>query len=447
MRMVSSDRSRIRLAALFGCAAAFAAPALAFQENTDPSEPPALDDSEIIVETAPAEDDPIAALLRSEASALAPPPTIIEPVDLAPVEAESVEAAAPEPDFSDFALQEDEPLPASLDAIGVELSDIDIVDAEASLSPEADETAPELEDVNVENGAAIDPALLPVEPFVRPTLAENQAAPPMWRMADEDSEIWLLGTFHILPAELDWRSDPLARAADAAEVIYFEAEVDTQAAQQKTLKILMTEGFNPKGVTLTNMLGDPHAQKLQTVVEELKLPIAAIDPMRPWQAFLTLSVQFIVNQGFDPGSGVETILIKEARARGRELRFFETVEQQIGFFTALSPEAEKNLLVMTLAEWEAQEAEFSALFEAWRHGDAEALNLMMNEQMAQQAPAVYETLIVQRNKAWAEQIEAEMGRANKVLVAVGAAHLVGEDSLPAMMREKGFTVERFGAGE
>ncbi|MEL6213951.1 MAG: TraB/GumN family protein, partial [Pseudomonadota bacterium] len=169
---------------------------------------------------------------------------------------------------------------------------------------------------------------------------EGRATPAMWRVSDDDSELWLLGTFHILPPELDWRSDPLARAVDAAEKIYFEAEVDAPEAQKKTLELLTTEGFLPDGGSLRAMLSAQDAEKFEEIIAGLGLPMGQLDRMRPWQAFLIMSVQHIVAQGFTPGAGVEAVLLKEARLRGRALGFFETAEQQIRLFTSLEPKTE-----------------------------------------------------------------------------------------------------------
>ncbi len=275
--------------------------------------------------------------------------------------------------------------------------------------------------------------------------AKERASPPMWRLADADSEIWLLGTFHILPPELDWRSDALAAAADAAETYWFEAEVDTPAAQQKTMQIMTAQGFNKSGVTLTSLLDTEDRAQLAAVAADVSLATATLDPMRPWLAFLHISVQFIVAQGFDPSSGVETILLREARMRGRKLRFFETIDQQLGLFTKLPPETEKKLLVVTLRDWDKQKGDFDALFDAWRNGDEDAIDRLMNQAMHDEAPEIFEILVANRNKVWADQIATAMSGSGRILVAVGAGHLVGDVSVPALLREKGFTVERFGA--
>lgn len=294
--------------------------------------------------------------------------------------------------------------------------------------------------------AAASPAFAqpPGEAAATAPSADKTATPPMWRVTDDDSEIFLLGTFHILPPGLEWRSDSLAAALDAADTLWFEAEVDTPAAKQKTFQILMTEGFNPAGKALSGMLDPADAVRFGTIVESLGLPLKAVDPMRPWQAFLTLSVQFIVKEGFDPASGVETVLLSEARAGGRTLKFFETVEEQLRLFSNLSPRAEKDLLVTTLREWDQYTDDFDDLFIAWSKGDVGAIDAMMNEDIREAAPEVYDVLVTKRNAAWAKTIAAEMAGAGTELVAVGAGHLVGEGSVPALLKARGFKVERYG---
>lgn len=276
--------------------------------------------------------------------------------------------------------------------------------------------------------------------------AADTASPAMWRIADADSEFILLGTFHILPPALEWRTDALDAAMKNADAVYFEVEADTPEAQSKTVSILMTQGFNPPGVTLSSMLSDDDTQKLKDITRSLGLPFSAVEPMRPWQAFLTLSVQFIVKQGFQPGAGVDSVLLAESRTLGKELRFFETLEEQLNLFTTLDPDTEKNLLVLTLQDWENQQQMFDDLFAAWGRGDTAFIDEIMNETMREQTPKVYDSLIVKRNQAWAEEIANAMNNSmGTALVAVGAGHLVGDEhSVPALLRAKGFEVSRYG---
>ena len=272
-------------------------------------------------------------------------------------------------------------------------------------------------------------------------------APAMWRVADADSEFILFGTFHFLKPGLDWRTEEFNAAFKKADSVYFEVEADAPDAQSKAVGIVMTQGFNLQGQLLTNMLEPADAAKLRDVARSLNLPIASIDPMRPWNAFLTLSVQFIASQGFEPGAGADSVLLAESRALGKELVFFETLEEQLALFTDLDASTERDLLVITLRDWDNQQAAFDDLFNAWFTGDVDFIDAQMNDAMRDQAPIVHERILVARNKAWAETLDAALKNGSgSALVAVGAGHLVGDGtSVPDLLAAKGYEVSRYGA--
>ena len=304
---------------------------------------------------------------------------------------------------------------------------------------------------------AFSPAVLAATPEAQlapaadatPAANETLATPPMWRVSDDDSDFILLGTFHILPPALQWRTDGLEAAIGAADTVYFELDATAPQTQSVATRIVMLEGFNADGAKLTDILEPGDAQLLTSITQSLGLPLAGVNPMRPWNAFLTLSVQFIVSQGFQPGAGVDSVLLAETRTLGKDLVFFETVEEQLSFFTDLAPEIEKSLLVLTLRDWENQKAGFDPLYNAWRTGNVSEIDTLMNDAMREQAPEVFDLLIIQRNNAWADVLENDIKNgAGTALVAVGAGHLTdGDDSLPALLAARGFTVTRYGIGD
>jgi uncharacterized protein YbaP (TraB family) len=63
--------------------------------------------------------------------------------------------------------------------------------------------------------------------------------------------------------------------------------------------------------------------------------------------------------------------------------------------------------------------------------------------MKKDAPGVYQRLIVQRNIAWSEKIVAMLKGSGVQQIAVGAAHLVGPDSVQAQLAKRGIKVERY----
>ena len=78
--------------------------------------------------------------------------------------------------------------------------------------------------------------------------------------------------------------------------------------------------------------------------------------------------------------------------------------------------------------------------EAWANGDGAAVEDLVLGPLMERAPDVYDRIIVARNEDWVDQIDQFMRGEGKILIAVGAGHLVGPDSIPAMLRAIGYRV-------
>ena len=57
-------------------------------------------------------------------------------------------------------------------------------------------------------------------------------------------------------------------------------------------------------------------------------------------------------------------------------------------------------------------------------------------------PSSTQRLLVERNGNWVESVETCVKQRTACFVVVGAAHLVGPDSLVALLQKKGYKVEQ-----
>jgi uncharacterized protein YbaP (TraB family) len=188
---------------------------------------------------------------------------------------------------------------------------------------------------------------------------------------------------------------------------------------------------------------EDHA-KFVAATEAIGIPAAQLDPMRPWLASLTLSSMALMQSGFDSSAGVENQL--QQRLGEQKVRSLETVEEQIGFLADLDEATQIELLVSTLDEVDGFAEELRAIAEDWAQGDVSGMEDLLVEEMKVQYPAIYDVLFTRRNANWVETIEQELAGSGTDFVAVGAGHLVGEDSVVAMLEQRGWTVERIGVG-
>ncbi|HJR20957.1 MAG TPA: TraB/GumN family protein [Dongiaceae bacterium] len=263
------------------------------------------------------------------------------------------------------------------------------------------------------------------------------AEPAMWVVKDADSTIYLLGTFHLIKPDMNWRSDKIDAAFKESDELWLEASPYGDEAMLQ--KLVLKHGFDPQHPLSGKLSGDDWA-KVQSAAGLGGVPVKAVEQMRPWLAALTLVVAPMMKEGYDPKKGADKQLEDSAKAGNKVVRTFETPEQQLLFFSSLPKQSELDFLVQTLDEIAAGPKYVDRMADAWLAGDTGELEAMTLNRMKEGAPKLYDALIVQRNIDWCNQIATVMKGAGTSFVAVGAGHLVGDQSVPAILAERGFAV-------
>ncbi len=266
------------------------------------------------------------------------------------------------------------------------------------------------------------------------------ADPAIWVLSDEDSEIYIFGTVHVLPPELEWRTEAITAAFEAADTIWFEAPAADPAAQVEAASLVLQYGMNAPGETLSSQISEEAAASLAEIAAGLGLPAAALEPMRPWMVELTLSLAALQAHGYDPASGVDFVLWEQANADGKTVAYFETIEQQIRFLAELPQEIQAASLEQTLVMFDELDQMVDDLVDSWEDGDVAAIDAVMNEAMRDTAPEVHEALLINRNRNWVEAITETLAGSGSHFIAVGAAHMSGADSVIDLLRAEGLEV-------
>lgn len=275
--------------------------------------------------------------------------------------------------------------------------------------------------------------------------ARAQEVPLLWTLSDDDSRVTLLGSVHLLTAG-DY---PLAAATEAAyesaDVVAFEIDLGTSDAE--ALALFPRYALYPDGRTLRDVLPDSLARALDTRLRTVGQSVEMLDPFRPWAVGFYLAELEGRPDGLDPALGVDRHFFGRARADGRATVALETVADQFAALTGASDADQVAQLARALNTPDALHDEMTRTLALWRTGDAGGLATLIKTELATQ-PIAFKRLLRDRNRAWVAQVEALLARDGEdVLVVVGAAHLVGPDSVVEMLRARGHAVERVGGGE
>ena len=110
-------------------------------------------------------------------------------------------------------------------------------------------------------------------------------------------------------------------------------------------------------------------------------------------------------------------------------------------FETLDPATQRTLLVRAAENSARAQSDVLAMTSAWSRGDTDALAKVVNEDV-DEVPAARKAIITERNRRWSAWVERRLGQPGTVLMAVGAGHLVGVDSVPVLLAARGLKVTR-----
>lgn len=272
--------------------------------------------------------------------------------------------------------------------------------------------------------------------------APASAQPAFWVVRDADSTIYLLGTIHLLKPETVWRGPKLDAAINQADELWLELPTtDPEAMQGEMLQLVSKYGLAPQA-PLSKDLTPEEMKTLDDAAKLAGLSAAQLNFFRPWFAALTISTAAMTHAGYDPASGVDSKIETLFRAREIKPKGLETAEEQISIFAGMSREQELEYLRQTMDEYERAPVELDKMVTSWAAGDVPALEELFVTEMKEEGPDLYQTLLVNRNANWTNQIQEMLKGKGVTFIAVGAGHLIGPDSVLAMLKARGIESER-----
>lgn len=269
-----------------------------------------------------------------------------------------------------------------------------------------------------------------------------QAKPLLWSVKQGNTTIYLFGTVHLLPSDIDWMSSKLDDALNRSQRLSIELVDDDPA----TVQLLLTKyGVDPSH-PLSQKLPAADREKLKLAAVEAKLPGGeqSLERMRPWLAALVLTVTPLVQAGMDPNQGVDKQLKARMIKAGKPVDGLETADQQLRILADMPETLQLDMLRQTFREIEEGPKKLRELIDVWKSGDTQAIARLESTDLQRESPELYKQLIVDRNKAWAQTIAKRLHdpAGGTSIIAVGAGHLAGPDSLQKQLESMGFTVIR-----
>lgn len=258
-------------------------------------------------------------------------------------------------------------------------------------------------------------------------------SPALWKVADEDTTIYLFGTVHALPDGVDWYTGDIADALASSDILITEVMMTPESAAQ-VQQLVMAKGMLPADQTLRGLLNAEQTASYEAALAKMGMPAETFDRFEPWYAGMMMAILPLMKEGYSADAGVEKTLESAAgavKARGE----LETMDFQLSMFDQLPQDAQIKFLIEATDGIDQIKPMLDAMVAEWLEGDADELARLMNEGMDDAVLA--ETLLYSRNASWAAWIDERLDAPGTVFIAVGAGHLAGEKSVQDLLARRG----------
>ena len=274
------------------------------------------------------------------------------------------------------------------------------------------------------------------------TFAHSAAATRgfLWKISGKQNVVYLVGSVHMLSKDFY----PLSPAFDTAfkESDLLVEEIDLgEATSPEAGFALLSHAMLPADQSLERVLSAATYSQVTKHLADLGAPIEPLKRLKPWMLAVTFEELEWQKAGYDPNLGLDKHFYDRAQAEGKAVQGFETAEFQLSLFDGMPMDQQDRMLAETLKELDTEINNVNKLGDAWKAGDAPAVERLVLPDL-QQDPAIYKRLLVDRNHNWLPKLEALFARRGHAFVVVGAAHLLGPDGLLALLKGKGYAVEQ-----
>ena len=276
-------------------------------------------------------------------------------------------------------------------------------------------------------------------------MALSSQAQLLWKVTGGDSkgDSYIFGTHHIAPVAILDSIQGFADALNSVSTVYGElemAEMTSPAVQQ----VAMRHSMAPADSTLSKLLSAEQLDSVNAVLGKYTggmLTAAALDPMKPVVVSTQLGMMqsMVAFPEFTGQQQLDQVIQERAQLAGKTVKGLETAEQQFAILMGGSLSRQAEQLMKDIRKEEKTIEDAKTLAAAYMSADLDAMERLFNDPDTGMSPETAKALIYDRNDNWIAQLR-EILPADKVMIVVGAGHLVGEKGILSQLRNAGYEV-------
>lgn len=262
----------------------------------------------------------------------------------------------------------------------------------------------------------------------------------LWKVTSGNATVYLMGSVHLLHKEQYPLAHELEDAYRESDSVLFEAPLD-EDAQASAAGFMARRSMLGDSLTLQDVVSPDTYAAVKEQCASSGISLALLHRLKPWAVALTVLTVELQRMGLQPQYGLDRYFHTRALRDGKGIGAFETIEFQLGLLDGMDRSLQDRFLRQTVSDVATMKSDLAMLIDAWSRGRTRVLDSML-VQGTREFPALYDRIVVDRNRAWLPRVVSYLKGTHTILVVVGAGHLVGRDGLVALLRRNGYAVDQ-----
>ena len=247
---------------------------------------------------------------------------------------------------------------------------------------------------------------------------------------------FLYGTMHTQDERVFQFKEGVMDAFNHAEIYAMEINVDSVDQVALLSKLIMDSTHSLK----TLLTESEYTMVSDFFRDSLRQPLFLFEKMQPLFTAQMVSLRDLEAQQAD---ALDIYFFKEAKKQKKQTIGLEKTMEQIDAFSAISYELQAKGLVDAVRDYGKEgELDMDAMMKYYVEGNLDKLLEMTTEyddEDEEMSKIFNDVFLVKRNHNMADRAEPFIKKGS-TFIAVGAAHLPGEEGIIELLRKKGYKV-------
>lgn len=276
----------------------------------------------------------------------------------------------------------------------------------------------------------------------------------VWTATKDNTTATIIGTMHIYDPRLEAIRAKISDTIQNADLIMLEATPKEEALLQELIITDPGRLFIVDGPTLPDLVDETTWSLIAEAATQRGIPSFMAAKMQPWYLSLMLAIPSCAMADVAVGiRGLDQMITDDAMAANVPLQAVEpyttlfdifqndTIAEQVDMLrvSMLMPDLQQQMFVAMLDRYFAEDV--GRLWEMSRIALADVPDIDPAEGAIMFAD-MEEALLNTRNRNWIPVITQALQTNDDVVVAVGAAHLIGDQGVLRLLENEGWTLTR-----